>query len=460
MPKINNPWKSIVGIGTGDLNPYGAALGVTKGINLLSLFIFTINIVFGPAYYFATGKLYILIGSLSEAGFVAGLVLLNHFKRRNAANITFYLVLNAATFYFSAILGQLGEAQLMIVFLVGLAMFMFQKSSTRFICIVGSILLLVLMEANFKLRIIDSIRAGQHSTDLMRWTAYAVIIFLVTMLFYLYARDKSRLLIELQKHSERVEIKLREERTKNGIKTQLFQNASHELKTQFAGVLMIVNILSKLDKGQLTNQFEDVTKNLKASCHTLEFVLMNVLEYSKLEAGVIPLARPEPMNLIMTLESIVDVYQYAAYERNLSVVFESSPEVPEYLVSDKLKSIQIVTNLLHNAIKFAKPYTTVHLSLEKQKNNWKLTVKNEGQGIPPEKLEKIFEPFVTEENIHNEGGVGLGLSLTKQLVISLGGEITAVSELGESATFIVLLPVIDTSMYQRKSWEKYTESLG
>src|SRR5258707_979659 len=124
MPIINNLWKSIVGIGTSDLNPYDVALGVTKGVNLLSLFIFAINIVFGPAYYFATGKLYILIGSLSEAGFVAGLVLLNHFKRRNAANITFYLVLNAATFYFSAILGQLGEAQLMIVFLVGLAMFM------------------------------------------------------------------------------------------------------------------------------------------------------------------------------------------------------------------------------------------------------------------------------------------------------------------------------------------------
>jgi len=460
MPKTNDLWKFVVGIGTDDLNPYDAALGVTRGINLLSLFIFAINIIFGPAYYFATGKLYILIGSLSEAGFVAGLVLLNHFKRRNAANVTFYLVLNAATFYFSVILGQLGEAQLMIVFLVGLAMFIFQKRSTRFICIAGTIFLLVLMEANFKLRVINSIRADEHSTDLMRWTAYGVIIFLVTMLFYLYARDKSRLLKLLQKHADKVELNLREEKAKSSIKTQLFQNATHEMKTQFAGVFMIINILSKLDKHQLAEQSDDVIKNLRAGCHTLEFVLMNVLEYSKLEAGVTPLARYEPMNLIMTIESIVDVYQYSAYKRNLRIVFESSSDVPEYIVSDKLKNIQIVTNLLHNAIKFATPYTDVHLGLVREKSSWKLSVRNEGQGIPAEKLRKIFEPFVTETNIHNEGGVGLGLSITEQLVISLGGEITAVSDPGESATFVVLFPVIDASIYQRKSKEKYTEFLS
>jgi signal transduction histidine kinase len=460
MRKITTFLNRAVSIGTADIPIYDAALGVTKGINLLSLLILVLNVIFGPLYYFVTGKLDILIGSLSEAGFVAGLVILNYYKRRLLANILFYLVLNAATFYFSVILGQLGEAQLMIVFLVGLSLFMFHNFTTRLISISGTILLLVLMEVNFKFTLIAPVHASAHDTDLMRWTAYGVIIFLVAILFYLYALNNNRLLIELKKHSKIIESNLEREKSLNVIKSQFIRNSYHEVKTQFAGVFLIIQVLASMKKEDAVARLDDVVSNLRSGCQTLHLVLTNILEYSKFEAGISQRALYEPINMIMTIDLIVNIFKYAANEKNVDIECQYSEDFEEYVISDKVKVIQIVTNLLHNAIKFSKPNTCIHVTLDKQDGFYKLSIQDQGSGIARDILGKMFtEPFITEKSVNNEGGIGLGLHITREVVASLEGKIDVDSEIGKGATFTVSLPIVESARDARRNRGKYRESL-
>ena len=442
MRKLTTLINKAANIGTSDIPMYESALGVTKGINLLSLLILVLNVIFGPLYYFITGKLYILIGSLSGAGFVAGPMILNYYKHRSLANILFYLVLNAATFYFSVILGQLGEAQLMIVFLVGLSFFMFHTFTTRLISISGTLLLSVLMEVNFKFRFIDSIHTSAHDTDLMRWTAYGVIIFLAATLFYLYALNNSRLLIELKKHSEIIESSLEREKGLNVIKSQFIRNSYHEVRTQFAGIFLTIQILASMKKEEAVARLDDVVSSLRSGCQTLHLVLTNILEYSKFEAGISQQALYEPINMIMTIELIVNIFKYAANEKNVAIECQYSEDFEEYVISDKVKIMQVVTNLLHNAIKFSNPNTCIRVALDKKDGYFRLSVKDEGNGIAHDILGKMFnEPFITEKSENNEEGIGLGLQVTRQIVASLEGKIDVESEIGKGARFTVSLPV-------------------
>jgi signal transduction histidine kinase len=442
MRKLATLIKKAANIGTADIPMYEAALSVTRGINLLSLLILVLNVLFGPLYYFITGKLYILIGSLSEAGFVAGVIILNYSKRRSLANILFYLVLNTATFYFSVILGQLGEAQLMIVFLVGLSFFMFHTFTTRLISISGTLLLLVLMEVNFKFRFIDPIHTSAHDIDLMRWTAYGVTVFLVAILFYLYALNNSRLLDELKKHSEIIESRLEREKGLNVIKSQFIRNSYHEVRTQFAGVFLTIQVLARMKKEEAVAKLDDIVSDLRSGCKTLQLVLTNILEYSKFEAGISQQALYEPVNMIMTIDLIVNSFKYAANKKNVAIDCQYSADFEEYVISDKVKIMQIVTNLLHNAIKFSKPNTCIRVALDKKDGYVRLSVKDEGNGIAHDILEKMFnEPFITEKSANNEEGIGLGLQVTGQIVASLEGRIDVESEIGKGAGFTVSLPI-------------------
>jgi signal transduction histidine kinase len=111
------------------------------------------------------------------------------------------------------------------------------------------------------------------------------------------------------------------------------------------------------------------------------------------------------------------------------------------VVANPDRIVQVLTNLLSNAIKFSDPYGTVRLAAETHGNRVRFSVSDQGRGIPPDKLETIFERFqqVDASDSRDKGGTGLGLAIVRSIVQQHGGRVWAESTLGQGSTFYVEL---------------------
>jgi hypothetical protein len=119
---------------------------------------------------------------------------------------------------------------------------------------------------------------------------------------------------------------------------------------------------------------------------------------------------------------------------------------------------QVMTNLVNNAIKFSNQGASVVVHLNKESDRWRISVKDQGKGVPPALLPQIFDPFVTTKNIDSLGeGLGLGLHITRQLVAALKGEIIVQSEENAGSCFIVSLPIVP---FESQSEINYCPSPG
>jgi signal transduction histidine kinase len=444
MNKLKKLWNSLVYAGSEGLADHDPRRGICIGLNLMCLWIVLINVSVGLVFYLLSGKLAVLLGSYLEAALVGSLIWLNHRRMYNAASIGFYLIINAATFYFSSILGKAIEAQLMIVFLIGSVLFLFEKLALRILCITTTIIVLILLELNFKFQFIRSIRVEEPLSDIMRWGAYAVIIFLVILIFYLYARNNSRLLNRLKEYSGQMEVNLEKEERENRMKTVFISNAYHEVRGSFFGVFVIIQILSEMESIEKLQDWKQLICNLRSACENLKMVLNNILEYSKYSSGIHDQVYPEPVNLRLLIGTLVDIGQYSASERMVHIDLHVSGDIPEFVECDRLKVTQIATNIISNAIKFTRRESNIRVRIEKEGNYWKINVEDAGEGINSEKIERLFEqPFVTEKSSdQNREGVGLGLHITRHLVETLKGKITVSSKKGEGTSVTVYIPVV------------------
>jgi two-component system, sensor histidine kinase len=444
MRNIIKTWNSLVNAGTDGLMDQDPKKGICAGVNLISLSICLINLLAGPAYYLLSKKSGVLFGSLFEAIFVAGLIGLNYLRKYTLANIGFFLIVNVATFYFGCLLGKLVEAQLMIVFLIGLVLFMFEKASTRIICTAITILVLVLLEMNFKYEcFFKPIQVTEGTRNLMRWTSYAVIIFLVILIFYLYARDNKLLLARLQEYSKQIEVNLEKEKNANHTKGVFIRNAYHEVRSSFFGVFVIIQLLFKSEKPKEFKISHKHIAHLLSASENLKMVINNMLEYSKFEAGIHDEMHLEPVDLRLMMGNLVEIRQYSATEKKVIIKLDISKEIPEYIICDRLKITQIATNLINNAIKFTRSESEIKIIIEREFGYLKMSVKDEGSGISPGKMDTIFDPFTSEKNgRENQEGIGLDLYITKHLVELMNGDITVTSEIGATC-FTVSIPFIN-----------------
>jgi signal transduction histidine kinase len=226
----------------------------------------------------------------------------------------------------------------------------------------------------------------------------------------------------------------------NKSKDDFLANMSHELKTPLNSINVISAVMMKNRKGELN---EDHVKNLSIinNCgNDLLFLINDVLDISKLEAGEVELNYETiPFGEMMT--RIKDMIEPQVKAKSLNFVYECDTRV-EFIYSDRNRIKQIIKNLLSNALKFtAKGNITLKALLEGQ--SIKISVEDEGIGIPQEKLEHIFDRFkqVDGTTTRNYGGTGLGLAICKELTSLLGGDISVSSTEGKGTTFTVMIPM-------------------
>jgi signal transduction histidine kinase len=167
-------------------------------VNSMCISIILINLVLAPLFAIITGSWNILSGAMIEIFFVAYVLFSNARHKHALANILLFLVLNAATVYFSAVLGPTSSAELMVFFLVGLGYFLFPNLQMRTICLGLTICSLAFIEFNYKHKIILPVTASELIQDFIRWTAYGAISTLIILLFTFYTRKKETRVYDLK----------------------------------------------------------------------------------------------------------------------------------------------------------------------------------------------------------------------------------------------------------------------
>jgi two-component system sensor histidine kinase/response regulator len=254
-----------------------------------------------------------------------------------------------------------------------------------------------------------------------------------------HRRQLQELVIERTRSFERA---AREAEIASRSKGDFLARMSHEIRTPMNGVLGMAELL---ENTRLEKQQHHMLQTMRSSADSLLDIINDILDFSRIEAGQLQVLKTQfsPVDLI---DEICELLAPRAHERNLELVCDIDPKVPEACAGDPLRLRQIVTNLLGNAIKYTeKGHVILRASAIAQPEGGiqlRIEVEDTGFGIPEEQLQKMFEPFTQGESFESrkQGGTGLGLAITKQLVSLLGGEVNVSSKLGTGSKFWITVP--------------------
>lgn len=224
----------------------------------------------------------------------------------------------------------------------------------------------------------------------------------------------------------------------------LLATVSHELRTPLTVVmnyLEMLLMLTNMEKIDAKKFSQHLTRAIENS-QRLKQLVLNSLDQAQLQAGVFDL-RNQRFNVRNLLEKSSQFLDNALKEKNLSYELDIAPDVPVEIIADPERLHQVLVNLIGNAIKFTNRGGIRVRAFMPTANSLSIEVQDSGPGIPEEQLPDIFEAFRRASNYaqRERQGAGLGLSIAKEIVIRMGGEIRVTSTPGIGSTFTVSLPL-------------------
>jgi len=226
----------------------------------------------------------------------------------------------------------------------------------------------------------------------------------------------------------------------NRAKSQFLTTMSHELRTPLNAILGYTDLLASGVSGPPSDTQSVHLGRIRAGALHLKGVIDEILTFSRLEARAEQLHQ-ESVDVVQLARSVVELLEREASSRRLALTARL-PDVPFHLTTDAGKLRQILINLIGNALKFT-PTGVVELRLEPVGGDVRFLLRDSGPGIPPDQLERVFEPFVQLDGSDTRpaGGTGLGLAVSRRLAHLLGGELTVRSEPGVGSEFTLSIPV-------------------
>ncbi|SDI78999.1 ATP-binding protein [Billgrantia gudaonensis] len=256
---------------------------------------------------------------------------------------------------------------------------------------------------------------------------------------------------ELQESMETIEIKNieldlahRRALEASRVKSEFLASMSHEIRTPLNG---IVGFCRLLGRSRLEPRQREWLDQVQVACDNLLALVNDVLDFSRLEAGRLELERTD-IDMVTLVDEVLGLQAPLAHQKHLELLGLVYDDVPRSLRGDPLRIRQVLTNLVHNALKFTESgEVIVRVMVEAQTTDGRTTlqisVSDTGIGLTPEQQRELFQAFrqATPGHSRQYGGSGLGLAISRQLVEQMGGEIRVDSEPGQGSTFTITLPL-------------------
>jgi signal transduction histidine kinase len=227
------------------------------------------------------------------------------------------------------------------------------------------------------------------------------------------------------------------------LKSTFVAIVSHELRTPLNAILGYSEMFKEAVYGPMNDKQVNMAERIMKNTQRLLGLINDLLDQAQMEAGrlTIQMAPVRPAELLENLHSILD---QSADDKNLKLTSEIDDNLPEVLNGDAARLHQILLNLVSNSIKFTE-HGTVHVRLfSPYRNRWGIEVSDTGSGIPESEIPYIFDTFRqvegTTTRVH--GGFGLGLSIVKQLVHLMDGDINVKSKIDLGSMFTITLPLV------------------
>jgi len=222
------------------------------------------------------------------------------------------------------------------------------------------------------------------------------------------------------------------------VKDNFIALLSHELRTPMNAIIGFSDLLRQDLKDQ--PRALEMAELVKQSSDHLLTVINDVLDFSLLQRGQLKVQH-EPFELMVTVRAAFNLFLQRVNSMKIDYTLQTGPDLPLSVVSDRHRLMQILVNLLGNAIKFTHQ-GAVTLKVERQANQLVFSVTDTGIGIPTERIDQIFERFEQASDTSVYGGNGLGLSISRHLVQLLGGQIGVDSQPGVGSSFWFKLPLV------------------
>jgi len=263
---------------------------------------------------------------------------------------------------------------------------------------------------------------------------------------FLYNNLEENVAVRTRELAQEIVVRKSAEKTAqvaNKAKSAFLANMSHELRTPLNAILGFAQIMTRSKKLDHENQ-ENIGIISRSGEHLLTLI-NQVLDLTKIEAERITLNEIQ-FDLYRLLDDLEDMFNLKADDKHLQLIFEREPSVPQYLFGDEVKLRQVLINLLNNALKFTQEGGVIvrvkeavsEAVSEEGKPIYQLhfEVEDTGPGIASNELVQLFEAFVqTSTGKQTSEGTGLGLTISRQFVQLMGGEMIVKSEVGRGTTF-------------------------
>ncbi len=226
-------------------------------------------------------------------------------------------------------------------------------------------------------------------------------------------------------------------------KSQFLANMSHEIRTPMNAVITVLDLLLRTPVDGRQRRYATIARS---SARSLLAIISDILDFSKIEAEKLEIEAID-FNVAELIDDLVESFYHDARSSDLELFCVTPPATTMRARGDPSRIRQVLSNLLSNAIKFTETGTVrIHVRTEPaddEKTVFEFSVHDTGIGIPPDRVDQLFEAFtqVDASTTREYGGTGLGLAICRQLVTHMGGTISVESEPGRGSTFRVRLPL-------------------